>query len=224
MKENTIIHKTFTYDVPDDYLSQERTLGKTGTWTYDGPDKIWILVNRSDNTIHSWKDDLEDGADYPAPADMYKVEINCNDEPLLATIVGADQIRDYNLLDQYEEIMPDGNVYSRPLVPPPDHTYELSEITYNLGLGKFDTPFPWKKPHIDWEELRATRSLALLASDYKELDDMPAKVREQWETYRQALRDLPQTFGASSGETPSVDPWKVVLPSEPGAVTGQAPA
>ena len=40
-KVNNHIDVTFTYDAPDDYLYQTNELGKTGTWTYNGPDKIW---------------------------------------------------------------------------------------------------------------------------------------------------------------------------------------
>ena len=43
------ITKTFTYDCPDDYLYDTNALGKTGEWTYTGPDKIWVLVDNTTN-------------------------------------------------------------------------------------------------------------------------------------------------------------------------------
>lgn len=215
MAENTIIHKTFTYDVADDYLAQTNELGKTGTWTYDGPDRIWILVDKDTLKYHSWKDDMEDGEHYPTPIDMIKIEVDCASNPLLCTLVGADQIRDYNLFDQYEETLPDGNVYSRPLVPPPDHTYELADIEYDPAAGEFKQPFPWKKPHRSWADLRFERNGLLHSSDYREAADMPESVRAAWAEWRQALRDLPQTFGAEAGGTPSIDPWKVIMPPRP---------
>ena len=200
-KPNTIIHKTFTYDCPDDYLSLERTQGKTGTWTYDGPDKIWVLVGKEDLRIHSYKDDEEDGADYPTPLDMYKVLVDCNQDPLLATLCGADQIRDYNLLDQVEITNPDGTTYTRPQVPPPDHTYEVADIEYNPTTGSFVKPYPWKKPHMDWNKIREWRNKWLQVTDEKEQPDMPASLQQAWADYRQSLRDLPQVWGATNFTT-----------------------
>ena len=49
---NKIISQTFTYDLPDDYLLTTNNLKKTGTWTYNGPDKIWVFVNKETLT---WK-------------------------------------------------------------------------------------------------------------------------------------------------------------------------
>jgi hypothetical protein len=113
-------------------------------------------------------------------------------------------------LEQYTESLPCGNVYTRPLVPPPDHTYELSEITYDLNIGDFVKPLPWKRPHISWDNIRQWRNLLLEGSDHNVLPDMPPAVLEKWNTYRQSLRDLPQVYGASAGTaTPPVDPWKV---------------
>ena len=37
------IRKTFRYDLPDEYLSQERKLGLQAEWTYEGPDKVWVF-------------------------------------------------------------------------------------------------------------------------------------------------------------------------------------
>ena len=216
-KPNTIIHKTFTYNVADDYLAQTNDLGKTATWTYDGPDRIWLLVDDTDLTIHSWKDDEEDGSEYPTPLHMYKVELDCNENPLLATLVGADQIRDYTEFDQYVEELPCGGTYSRPLIPPPDHTYELSEIKYNPSTGTFDEPYPWKRPHKDWAMQRDERNKLLAISDDKVHDDMPASVKKAWEDYRQSLRDMPQTYGAAhAGETPTIDAWKAQPIHPPG--------
>ena len=196
-KENNHVDVPFTYDAPDDYLYQTNALGKTGNWTYNGPDKIWILVDKeSKKYAGRFITEKEDGEHYPTPLDQYKVLVDCTTNPLLCTLVGADEIRDYNLLDQFEEELPDGNVYKRPHTPPPDHTYELMEITYNPTTGDFDKPYPWKKPHSDWEMVRMWRNNALTANDYRAPADAPESVKAAWEQYRQELRDLPQVYGA----------------------------
>ena len=39
----TEITKTFTYDIPDEYLAQTNSNGDTATATYTGPDKLYVL-------------------------------------------------------------------------------------------------------------------------------------------------------------------------------------
>ena len=204
------IQKTFTYEAPDDYLHQTRTLNKLGVWTYDGPAVIWVFVDKETNRLNgSFRTIEENGDTYPTPLDQIKVRVDCEQNPLLACLVGADEVRDYTLLDQYEETLPDGSVYIRPMIPPPDHTYQMTDIVYNPITGTFNTPYPWKQPHMTWEGIREWRNRLLKMNDHKTLPDMPAALVAQWETYRQQLRDLPQTYGAAPGGTPPIDPWKV---------------
>lgn len=207
---NKITH-TFTYDQPDEYLAQTNTLGKVGNWTYTGPDKIWIFIDNDTNKIvgHFLTED-ENGGDVPVPFDQYRVEIDPTVDPIIATLVGASDIPDYATLEQYTETLPCGNTYSRPLSLPPDHTYELLDIIYDKETSKFVTPLPWKQPHMTWEGIRTWRNSLLEASDHKVLSDMPDAVKTKWDTYKQSLRDIPQTYGAASGSAiPPVEPWKV---------------
>lgn len=207
---------TFTYNVPDDYLAQTNIEGKTETWTYNGHDVIYAFFSKETGRyMYRFLTDAENGAEVPTPLDQYKVTINAAEEPLLATLLGADEIRDYAELPQLEEELPDGSVYKRPAIIPPDHAYEISEITYNGS--SFEKPFPWKKPHMTWDEIRANRNGILQATDSRVLPDMPASLVAQWEEYRQKLRDLPQTYGAAPGGVPSIAPWKVQpIPSPDG--------
>jgi hypothetical protein len=59
---------------------------------------------------------------------------------------------------------------------------------------------------ITWEQIRSRRNNLLALSDYTQMADWPGD-KEAWATYRQALRDLPQTY------TNAAD---VVWPSKPG--------
>jgi hypothetical protein len=89
------------------------------------------------------------------------------------------------------------------------------EIEYDPTTGKFKEPYPWVKPFISWDVQRLRRNMLLDLTDDKEVSDIPNSVKQKWAEYRQALRDLPQTYGAGSGETPSIDPWKVRFPVNP---------
>lgn len=217
MPVNTKIDKTFTYDIPDDYLYQTNDLGLTGEWTYNGVDKLWVLVSKETNKyVGIYYTEAEDGEHIPTPLDMYKVRIDANVDPLFCCLIGADEVRDYAELEQLVEELPDGNTYSRPAVITPDHAYELTDIEYDPVAGSFVKPYPWKKPHMTWEMMRDWRNQTLMTLDYRAPADAPEAVKAQWEAYRQALRDLPQTYGAEPGGTPTIDPWKIVPPQEPG--------
>ena len=60
---------------------------------------------------------------------------------------------------------------------------------------------------ITWEQIRSRRNNLLALSDYTQMADWPGD-KEAWATYRQALRDLPQTY------TNAAD---VIWPTKPGA-------
>lgn len=201
-----LIRKTFTYDLPDDYLSQERTLGKTAEWEYIGPDAIWVFINESDNTYRgNYFTDEHDGADIPTPAGSYKVHVDCEQDPLLCALFHAEVEKpDYADLDQHEELLPDGLTYKRPLHPPPDHTHNIAEMECDPVTKSYPKPYPWKLNHMDWKGIRGWRNRLLATSDDKEgehLESMPAGLQTSWADYRQALRDLPQVHGAENFHT-----------------------
>ena len=59
---------------------------------------------------------------------------------------------------------------------------------------------------ITWEQIKSKRNNLLALSDYTQMTDWPGD-KVAWATYRQTLRDLPQTY------TNAAD---VVWPSKPG--------
>jgi hypothetical protein len=59
---------------------------------------------------------------------------------------------------------------------------------------------------ITWEQIRPRRNNLLTSSDYTQMADWPGD-KTAWAAYRQALRDLPQTY------TNAAD---VIWPSKPG--------
>ena len=60
-----------------------------------------------------------------------------------------------------------------------------------------------------WRQFRIVRTELLRACDYVDLPNTPIDNRAAWLTYRQALRDLPQTHAAST------DPAAIVFPESP---------
>lgn len=205
-----LIRKTFTYDLPDDYLSQERTLGKTAEWEYIGPDAVWVLISKETNKYTGrYFTDEHDGHEIPTPIDCYKLHIDCEQDPLLCSLFHVEVEKpDYADLDQHEELLPDGLHYRRPLHPPPDHTHSVQEMTFDPESGSYLKPYPWKLPHSSWPAIRAWRNRLLEITDDKEgdhLDDgFPESLATAWADFRQNLRDVPQVHGAENFHT-SID-------------------
>ena len=73
-----------------------------------------------------------------------------------------------------------------------------------LGLGWtfVDGAFvPPPVPPLTWAAVRAERDRLLADSDWTQVADAPLTTAQKtaWKTYRQALRDLPQTFATPDG-------------------------
>lgn len=208
-KTNNIIKKTFTYDIPDDYLYQTNTKGLTGTYTYEGPDKLWIFVDKETNKIFGSLiyTDAEDGDSVPTPEAAYKVCVDANVDPELVSMLF--NVVDYSTLPTVAEDLPDGSQYVRPISPPPDHTYELNDCVYDPVAKAWVKPLPWKQPHMTWDELKQARNMMLLGTDKVLVQNLLTDEQKiEFEAYRQLLRDLPVTFAG-------IDPWKVPFPDEP---------
>lgn len=73
-------------------------------------------------------------------------------------------------------------------------SYEGGEITSKPRL-------------ITMDDIRATRDKKLRASDWSQGRDIPAETQNEWATYRQALRDIPETYDGK--------PDQVVWPETP---------
>ena len=71
-------------------------------------------------------------------------------------------------------------------MPDPDNM--ITEEEYNEAIAEFEV-------FDGWVKVRKQRNQLLKDSDYAMLKDYPTTVSEQeWTTYRQSLRDIPQTF------------------------------
>lgn len=207
MPENTLIEKKFTYDIADAYLYQTNDLKKTAEWTYTGPRYLWIFVDNETNKISSrfHYTERDNGHDVPTPIGMTKVMVDADKDPILASLIHNEYV--YGDLPHTVEELPEGHTYGHPDPIPPDHTYELTSIVYDPATGEFNSPYPWKEPHITWEDIINTRNTMLQGTDAR-ITQATEEQKPVWEAYRQKLRDLPKTFAG-------IDPWKVPFPEEP---------
>lgn len=207
MPENKYIEKTFTYEIADQYLYQTKKLKKKAEWTYKGPDKLWIFIDNTTKKIVSrfHYTERDDGADVPTAENQTKVLVDANIDPDIASLIHNET--DYGMLPHTTETLPNNTFYGHPDPIPPDHTYELTEITYNIEKQKFNKPYPWKKPHVVWDDILVQRNSMLAWSDFQ-LTNAADEQKPKWLEFRQLLRDLPVTFK-------DIDAWKVTLPNPP---------
>jgi hypothetical protein len=96
--------------------------------------------------------------------------------------------------------------------------YHDDGTVINIGHlydGKFSKPpSPSRDLEKEWEFARVKRNTLLTQSDVNVLPDrwasMNTATQQAWSTYRQALRDIPETYGAPTG-----DPMLIVWPKVP---------
>jgi hypothetical protein len=192
----TTIRKQFIYELADDYLEQTNNLKKSAEWTYVGPDKIWIFVKTETNILNTsnYFTLEEDGPVVPTPIDCTKLEIDCSSDPLFCTLVGAGEPVDGATLPQYTEQLPNGEVYSRPLNPMPDHTYDINEATYDPEMKQWN--YSWKETWVTWDDLKTivARQLADLELELRKITDLPQSMRTKLEAYKLELENFETTW------------------------------
>lgn len=100
----------------------------------------------------------------------------------------------------------------------PDDMIELTDEQYTNFLS--ETHFGGKEIYVEngevllrdrsvtisWDSVRIKRNRLLEKSDFTQMPDYPGD-KAAWATYRQALRDIPQTYSS---------PEEVVWPTTPG--------
>lgn len=191
------INKDFTYDLADDYLAQTNDLGKTASWTYTGPDKIWIYVVNDtgklfDGNIYTEDDDGEFRPEFEG---CTKVLINAKEHLLLCTLLGASEYNpDPNDLPQFTETLPDGMIYSRPCDPMPDHTYDYNSIVYDFENKSWS--FEWFKSWTTWEEIvsHKDKKLQEVIMQIENIKDLPDSLKLSLEGYKSELENFETTW------------------------------
>lgn len=205
---NKIVSKTFNYNLPDDYLHQTNSLNLSGSYTYNGPDKVWVFVDIETGKLMggSYYTEKDDGDLIPTPENQKKVCLTADNDPIIISMICQ---QGYVEGPTKTENLPDGSTYERLDPTPPDHTYELMECEYDLENDSWKTPLPWKKPHMTWEILKLARNSMLNESDTILRTKLLSEEEiEKLQEYRQKLRDIPSTFAG-------IDPWKVPFPAMP---------
>ena len=97
-------------------------------------------------------------------------------------------------------------VFNELWIPKDPANRHYAQFLQELERGEAEL-IPYVPPAPTWEQIRAQRDAFLTASDWAAFPDAnPKPSKEAWIAYRQALRDIPQTFSI---------PEEVVWPNKP---------
>jgi hypothetical protein len=186
------ISKIFSYNLADDYLAQTNDLQKTALWTYNGPDKVWVFIDNETKKLFNttYYTAEMNGADIPTPEGTTKLEINCANNGLIGTLLGACDPIDGSTLPQFSETLPNGEIYERPMSPMPDHTYEINDATYDFNTDEWT--LPWKQTWVTWEQLISRRDglLTDVTIEMRNVRDLPESIQTLFDAYKLELENL----------------------------------
>jgi len=208
-----LIEVDYEFGLPDEYMvDHSQNQGKTRTATYDGPDKLYLIIDNETGKEAMGPITAEEKADgRPVPEGCRYVEIDCVENPLLCQLRGP--VIDEAEEDYTEEVFHpqspaiegyDRLSYQLPLQPADIYdkfgiivdsnnnvTIPTRTVT-DVFLGEDVGDLP------DWNFIRKHRDALLSNSDSEIADDMPESLKTEWRNYRQLLRDLPDVMMANN--------------------------
>jgi hypothetical protein len=207
----------YEYAVPNQfYTDHSFTQGKKRTTTYDGPDKIYLIVDQVTGKETHGPLTAEEKADgRPVPVGSMYYEVDCIENPLFCQFRAP-------IIDEAEEdhshvvSHPDSpNIagykqltYQEPLLP--RNIYDKYNTRVNLETGELTIPVytPLEalfggamREDVTWDYIRRKRGSELERCDMNVGGDIPMSVQQPWLDYRQLLRDLPT---ALAGVPPAI--------------------
>lgn len=197
------ITKQFLYNIPDDYLSDKFTKKLTGTWTYKGPETVYLQIDKDTGRENGWclwePRDLE----RPCPLNCERIKVDCGVNTLLAYICNDQGPEEEATFRSNRKWIPQFEAPAgyrsilKPEVFEPRDIYDEYNITYNFDTKEFNIPvktyesiFPGTNL-LTWDKIRSNRNKLLEDTDGRISDDMPKDLQQKWLTYRELLRKLP---------------------------------
>lgn len=80
--------------------------------------------------------------------------------------------------------------------------------TFKAKYDELEVKFPM-------DELRTIRNIKLTETDWSQLGDVPVGIKTTYESYRQALRDLPSTASPTLNAEGYIDNSSITWPTKP---------
>lgn len=200
------ITKQFTFKIPDDYLSDNFSKGLTGTWTYKGPETVYLQIDKETGKEQGWclwePRDLE----RPCQLNIERVKLDCASNPLLAYICNdmdhpeeaafksnRKWVVQYQAPEGYKSLLKPDRLEPRDIYDEFNISYDFLTGEFNLPVKTFATVFK-TITDTSWEKIRKARNDLLENTDGKISTDMPQEIKDKWLKYRELLRDLPDAL------------------------------
>lgn len=107
------MEKTLTLKVPNELWVNDFSQNKTATYTYTGPDKVWLLVEPNTGTVFDELYEIKPDADNAGSKELLEINISTASEAELAAVIGikrklSSEPYVYTYVDQTNH---DGSIY-----------------------------------------------------------------------------------------------------------------
>lgn len=201
------LRKEFTYDIPNEWYSDDFSEGRTGTFVYDGPEYITVEIDQNTGKEAGWCLYNAEELERPCAKDIKRYTIDCKENPLVCEIVndqGRDEDRDFYEKREWKILhkAPEGYVdVEVPAEFHPRDIYDEFNVKFDFDKQEFILPVrTWRTIEkidvnkVTWDHFRRRRDEMLYATDGVTDPNMPAELLAQWERYRQLLRDAPKAL------------------------------
>ena len=136
-------------------------------------------------------------------------------EPLTNTLVGLG-ISEYRILD-YKSIV-DESTYKNSIQKVVGVTTDTGESILGdmtIDWTTFKTKYDEELAKYPMTILRLERNQRILSTDWSQLGDVPVGIKTTYETYRQALRDLPASANPKLDADGNLNQSSFTWPTEP---------
>ena len=136
-------------------------------------------------------------------------------EPLTNTLVGLG-ISEYRILD-YKSIV-DESTYKNSIQKVVGVTTDTGESILGdmtIDWTTFKTKYDEELAKYPMTILRLQRNQRILSTDWSQLGDVPVGIKTTYESYRQALRDLPASANPKLDADGNLDQSSFTWPTEP---------
>ena len=199
------ISKEFTYNIPNEWYSDNFSEGKTGTYIYEGPEYLTIEIDKETGRESGWCLYSPEEHERPVALDIVRITVDCDENPLLCEIIndqGKDSDREFYASRQWKILYkaPEGYVdVEVPVEFHPRDIYDESKVKYDFSKDEFILPVKSYKTQsyidpdkVTWDHFRIIRNQILSSADGEIDDGMPEEHRQLWLDYKQLLRDAPE--------------------------------
>jgi len=164
------IKNTFTYNIPDDYVSQTNVNGSSASFTYRGPQYLELSINKENSVImavnegslEDWQTRHQDG----------KTMVSHYDYPLETAILWGRLSEDSS--DQDSDVfphrtidLPDGDanhVFKYPWPPFPWKAYDNINVQWNKATQSFNS-LDWHQSWINWGDIGAQAETIIIKAN-----------------------------------------------------------